>query len=139
MNTPQDIYDYVVKNGKESDFLSAILLQKDNYSIAEIADAVFSQDDTGCRLRSQQYRLNLPIVDEQIGAAVRSGRYLSAFISRQEDQYQLHFLVHRCQADQKSQFEEEIARAVVRYLILKTIVALRLTTWRKVDEYLEKG
>lgn len=136
MNTPQDIYDYVVRSGKEADFLSAIMLQKQNYSIAEIGDAVFCTEDGICHLESKQYRLKLPIDDAEIAAAVRSHMYITAFISRHEDAYQVHFLVHRYPAAAKAQFEEEITREVVRYLILKTIVALRLTTWKKVDEYI---
>lgn len=47
MNTPLDIYNYVVNSGKESDFLSAIMLQKNRYSIAEIPDAVFAMEEGG--------------------------------------------------------------------------------------------
>lgn len=136
MNTPQDIYNYVVKSGKESDFLSAIMLQKHNYSIAEIADTAFRMEDGVCRLQSKQYKLNLVIQDEDIVAAVHNHLYITAFISRQVEQYQVHFLVHRYPSAMKAQFEEEIAQEVVRYMILKTIVALRLTTWKKVDEYI---
>lgn len=135
MNTPQDIYQYVVQSGKESAFLSAIMLQKQEFSIAEIPDTVFCMDD-GVRLRSRQYGLDLAIEDESIAAAVRSEVYITAFISRHRENYQVHFLVHPCPAAQKQQHEEQIAQEVVRYMILKTIVALRLTTWRKVDEYI---
>lgn len=135
MNTPQDIYNYIVRSGKESEFLTAILLQRQGYSIGEIPDAVFDIQ-SGCRLRSRQYRLDLEIADEEIAAAVRSGRYVTAFISRQGETYQLHFLTHPYPADRKADYEEPVAREVVRYMILKTIIALRLTTWKKVDEYL---
>lgn len=136
MNTPQDIYNYVVRSGKESEFLTAIMLQTRQYSISEIADAAFSIEDGTCRLQSKQYRLNLEIPDEDIAVAVHSRLYVTAFISRHEEQYQVHFLVHQYPAAMKAQFEEQIAREVVRYMILKTIVALRLTTWKKVDEYI---
>ena len=136
MNTPQDIYSYVVKSGRESDFLAAIMLRKRNYSIAEIADTAFCMEDGTCRLQSKQYRLNLAVEDAEIAAAVRSHQYITAFLSRQDEQYQIHFLVHRYPSERKAQFEEEIAQEVVRYMILKTIVALRLNTWKKVDEYL---
>lgn len=136
MNTPQDIYQYVVKSGKEPDFLSAILLQKENYSIAEIPDAVISVTDGCCRLQSRQYRLDLPVSDPEIAAAAVNRLYITAFLSRHGEEYQVHFLVHRYPADRKAEFEEAIAQEVVRYLILKTIVALRLNTWKKVDAYL---
>lgn len=136
MNTPQDIYNYVVRSGKESEFLTAIMLQTRQYSISEIADAVFLIEDGICRLQSKQYRLNLEIPDEDIAVAVHNRLYVTAFISRHEEQYQVHFLVHQYPAAMKAQFEEQIAREVVRYMILKTIVALRLTTWKKVDEYI---
>lgn len=136
MNTPRDIYNYVVQSGKESEFLTAIMLHRQGYSIAEIADAHFADEDGVCRLCSKQYKLNLTIADGEIIAAVRTGLYITAFISRQDEQYQIHFLVHRCLSGQKAELEEEIAREVVRYMIMKTIVALRLSTWRKVDEYI---
>lgn len=135
MNTPQDIYNYVVNSGKESDFLTAMMLQKQEFSIAEIADTTFDTQD-GCRLQSKQFRLNLDIQDPEIVAAVRNGQYITAFLSRHRDDYQVHFLVHRYPAAEKPRFEEEITREVVRYMILKTIVTLRLTTWKKVDEYI---
>lgn len=135
MNTPQDIYNSIVRDRKESEFLTAILLQKQGYSIGEIPDAVFSTQ-TGCRLTSRQYGLDLEIGDEEIAAAVRSGRYVTAFLSRQGERYQLHFLTHPYPAVEKAAYEEPIAREVVRYMILKTVIALRLTTPEKVDEYL---
>lgn len=136
MNTPQDIYNYVVNSGKESDFLSAIMLQKQQFSIAEIPDAVFTMENGECRLHSKQYKLDLAIEDTDIIAAVCMHQYITAFISRHGEQYQVHFLVHQYPAALKANFEEEIVREVVRYMILKTIVALRLTTWKKVDEYI---
>lgn len=136
MNTPQDIYDYVVRSGRESEFLTAIMLHKQGYSIAELGDARFAEKDGVCRLCSEQYNLSLPISDDEIIAAVRNGLYITPFLSRQGEQYQIHFLVHRYAAKDKAEFEEEIAREVVRCMILKTIVALRLTTWRKVDEFI---
>lgn len=135
MNTPQDIYNYVVRSGKESDFLTAVLLHKQGYSIGEIPDAEFCTE-SGCCLISRQYGLNLEIGDEEIAAAVRSGRYVTAFLSRQGERYQLHFLTHPYPAAEKAAYEEPIAREVVRYMILKTVIALRLTTPEKVDEYL---
>lgn len=136
MNTPQDIYNYVVNSGKESEFLSAILLQKQGFSIAEIPDSVFTVENGICRFRSKQYRLNLPVADGDIAAAAADERYITAFLSRHGETYQVHFLVHRYPAAGKAQFEEEITREVVRYMILKTIVALRLNTWKKVDAYI---
>lgn len=136
MNTPLDIYNYILRTGKESDFLSAILLQKQGYSIGEIPDAVFEVSESVCRLKSRQYWLDLEIGDEEISAAVRNGSYVTAFLSRQGDNYQLHFLTHPYPAAEKPAFEEPIVREVVRYMILKTVIALRLTTWKKVDEYL---
>lgn len=136
MNTPQDIYNYVVKSGKESDFLSAIMLRKQDFSIAEIADTVFRMEGGECRLQSGQYKLDLAISDEDIITAAANQLYITAFLSRHGETYQVHFLVHRYPAAEKARFEEEIAQEVVRYMILKTIVTLKLTTWKKVDEYI---
>lgn len=112
------------------------MIQKKKYSIAEIADAVFSTQGGTCRMESKQYRLNLNIEDGDIVTAPQNHLLITAFISRHEEQYQIHFPVHRYPAAMKARFEEEIAREVVRYMILKTIVALRLDTWKKVDEYI---
>lgn len=136
MNSPKDIYRYIIDSGRESDFLTCILLHKQNYSIAELPDAVFSQDEGQWRLQSKTYHLNMPVNDPEILAAAANGLYITVFLSRKEEQYQLHFLTHPYPAALKPRFEEDIAKEVVRYMILKTVVALRLDTPEKVDAYL---
>ena len=39
--TPNDIYDYIIENDRESEFLQAITLHKQNFSIGEITDRRF--------------------------------------------------------------------------------------------------
>lgn len=84
--TPNDIYDYIIENDRESEFLQAITLHKQNFSIGEITDR--------------------------------------------------RFLVHAYPENMKSQFDEEILKEVLRYMIMMTIVRLRLDTPEKVEEYL---
>ena len=36
--TPNDIYDYIIENDRESEFLQAITLHKQNFSIGEITE-----------------------------------------------------------------------------------------------------
>ena len=66
-------------------------------------------------------------------------KVLSAFISRQGDVYNVHFLVHAYPENMKSQFEDEILKEVLRYMIMMTIVRLRLDTPEKVEKYLGSG
>ena len=137
MNTPQDILNYVLSNGKEAEFLQRIMMQKQQFSIAEITDAEMLYADGKCILTSEMYSLHLQVEDDDILTAACNGLYISAFISRYKEQYQVEFLVHRYPRHMKPQFEENILQEVIRYMILKTIITLRLNTWRKVDEYLQ--
>ena len=82
------------------------------------------------------YKINIQITDDDIITAVMNGLYVSAFISRQGDAYNVHFLVHAYPENMKSQFEDEILKEVLRYMIMMTIVRLRLDTPEKVEEYL---
>ena len=82
------------------------------------------------------YKINMQITDDDIITAVMNGLYVSAFISRQGDAYNVHFLVHAYPENMKSQFDDEILKEVLRYMIMMTIVRLRLDTPEKVEEYL---
>jgi len=53
--------------------------------------------------------------------------------------YNVHFLVHAYPENMKSQFENETLKEVLRYMIMMTIVRLRLDTPDKVEEYLGSG
>ena len=81
----------------------------------------------------------IQITDDDILTAIMNGLYVSAFISRQGDAYNVHFLVHAYPENMKSQFDEEILKEVLRYMIMMTIVRLRLDTPEKVEEYLGSG
>lgn len=133
--TPQDMLSYVLDNELDYKFLSAVTLHRMNYSIAEIVDSRFTDILGVVRLVSPSYKLNLEITDDDIITAVRNGLYVSSFISRHEESYQVHFLVHRFPSEMKPRFEDETARDVVNYMILKTIIALRLDTESKIDSY----
>ena len=134
--TPIDILDYVIDNEKEADFMMALSLHKYGYSIAEIADAsLVWKKDTLC-IESEMYKLEQSVNDFDIMVASKSGKYISSFISRFNDIYQLHFLVHECLMDEKASNEDEIAMRVVQYMILKTIKQLRLDSIDKVEKYI---
>ena len=134
--TPKDMLNYVLENKKESDFLTSIQLHKSGYSIGEIADKRFKEKDGVYKFISNDYKINVEIDDENIITAIHNGLYITPFISRKDEEYQVHFLVHIYPESMKSQFEEEIARDVIEYMILKTIVALRLDSKSKIDAYL---
>lgn len=138
--TPNDIYGYIIENDKESEFLQAITLHKQNFSIGEITDRRFLvKEDKTVKFISKMYKINIQITDDDIITAVMNGLYVSAFISRQGDVYNVHFLVHTYPENMKSQFEDEILKEVLRYMIMMTIVRLRLDTPKKVEEYLGSG
>lgn len=135
--TPGDIYQYIVDNNKETEFLQAITKRRQNYSIAEITDKKFRiKEGNQVKFISPLYKINTQITDDDIITAVLNGLYVSAFISRYQDEYNVHFLVHPYPEAMKSQFEDTILSDVLRYMIMMTIVRLRLDTPQKVDEYL---
>ena len=134
--TPTDIYGYIKEHNYESDFVLALMNYKQGYSIGEITDASYKSKTQGWYLHSDSYNLNIKIEDDDVLTALMNGLYVSTFISRFEDEYNVHFLVHQYPTKMKSQFEEAILDEVIRYMIMMTIVRLRLDTPQKVDEYL---
>lgn len=136
--TPKDIYDYIMKEEKETEFLQMITNHKHNFSIAEITDKRFRiKEDNTIKFISKMYQIHMKIPDDDIVTAVLNGLYVSAFISRYENDYNVHFLVHRYPESMKSQYEDEILSEVIRYMIMMTIVRLRLDTPQKVNEYIQ--
>lgn len=138
MNTPKDILNYVLENKLDLDFMAAIARHVGNYSIGEIADRSFKQTANGnYHIVAPSYGLDLKIEDDDVYTALCNGLYVSAFVSRKENSYNLHFLVHKYPESMKSQFEEEILKDCVNYMILNTIVSLKLDTEKKVDDYIK--
>jgi len=133
--SPRDILLYVVEEKLEADFLTAIMMHKQDFSIAEIADRELWIVEGKCYLKAESYGLNLEVTDEEIIAAVKAKMYVSVFLAKYEDNRQLHFFVHRCPIAKKAENEEQIAEEVVQYMIFKTILTLRLDTPDKVKEY----
>ena len=138
--SPNEAYEYVVDNNLETDVLSSMLTHKMDYSIAEIVDGNFRIEDAADGRKvtfvSKGYKIDVPITDDEIVTAVFNGLYISAFISRKDDAYNVHFLVSGYPARLKAMFEEEIARNVVRYMILSTVVACGLNSEKKIREYI---
>ena len=131
----RDILNYVYEKELDTDFLLAIASHKQNFSIGERTDRKIEKRGQDYYLVSKSYRLDIKLTDDEILTAAMNGLYISAFISRKDEQYNVHFLVHRYPDSMKSKFEEEITKEVVDYMIGGTIMALRLDTPQKVDEY----
>ena len=119
--SPVDILDYVLSNDKDADFMLSISLHKQGYSIGEIPDLKLVWINDQLIMKSNAYNLEQTVADMDIMIASKSGKYISAFISRYSENYQIHFLVHECLLDEKPKFEDDIANRVVQYMILKTI------------------
>lgn len=132
---PRDILEYVLDEKLEADFLTAIMLHKQDFSITEIADRELWTVDGKCYIKSANYGLSIEVPDEEIVAAIRNRQYVSVFLSKKGEDRQLHFFVHKCSIEDKPQNEELIAEEVVQYMLLKTIVTLRLDTPEKVKDY----
>lgn len=132
---PRDILEYVLDEKLEADFLTAIMLHKQNYSIAEIADRELWTVDDRCYIKSSSYGINIEVSDAEIVSAIRNRQYVSVFLSKSGEDRQLHFFVHKCMIDEKKNNEELIAEEVVQYMLLKSIVTLRLDTPEKVKDY----
>lgn len=138
--SPNEAYEYITDNNLETDVLSAMMTHTMDYSIAEIADGNFKIDkeDNGRKVTfvSKGYKIDVPVTDEEIVTAALNGLYISVFISRKADKYNVHFLVSGYPARMKAMFEDEIAKNVVRYMILSTVVACGLNSEKKIREYI---
>lgn len=134
--TPRDILAYVYEKHLEDEFLLALASHVENFSIGEITDKRIEKRGEDYFLVSKAYALDIKLTDDEILTAVMNGIYISAFISRKEDNYKLHFLVHKYPQSMKSRFEEEITKEVIDYMIQGTILALRLDTPDKIHSYL---
>ena len=108
-NTPTDCYNYIIENDLEMPVLGAMMNHVGGYSIAEIADGRFHNRDGEVSFSSPGYKINIPVTDDEIVTAVLNGLYVSAFISRNQDKYQIHFLVSGYPVDMKCRYEEHIA------------------------------
>ena len=130
--TPRDILAYVYEKHMEDEFLLALASHVENFSIGEITDKRIEKRGEDYFLVSKAYSLDIKLTDDEILTAAMNGLYISAFISRKEDNYKLHFLVHKYPKSMKSRFEEEITKEVIDYMIQGTILALRLDTPDKI-------
>ena len=134
--TPSDILAYVYENHLEDEFLLALASHVENFSIGEITDKRIEKRGEDYFLVSKAYALDIKLTDDEILTAAMNGLYISAFISRKEENYKIHFLVHKYPQSMKSRFEEEITKEVIDYMIQGTILALRLDTPDKIHSYL---
>ena len=134
--TPTDILNYIYENHMDTAFLLALTRHVQNFSIGEITDKKIEKRGDNYFLVSKAYALDIQLTDDEILTAVMNGLYLSAFISRKEDQYRFHFLVHRYPESMKARFEDEITQEVIDYMMRGTILALRLDTPEKVQSYI---
>ncbi len=134
--TPRDILNYIYTNKLDTDFLFALTNHVQNFSIGEITDKQITKRDDDYYLVSKSYSLDIKLTDDEILTAAINGLYISAFISRKDDKYNVHFLVHQYPESMKSQFEEEITTDVINYMISGTILALRLDSPEKVNQYI---
>ena len=136
--TPRDILAYVYEKHLEDEFLLALASHVENFSIGEITDKRIEKRGEDYFLVSKAYALDIKLTDDEILTAAMNGLYISAFISRKEDNYKLHFLVHKYPKSMKSKFEEEITKDVINYMIQGTIITLRLDSPEKINEYIKK-
>ena len=134
--TPRDILAYVYEKHLEDEFLLALASHVENFSIGEITDKRIEKRGEDYFLVSKAYALDIKLTDDEILTAAMNGLYISAFISRKEENYKIHFLVHKYPESMKPRFEEEITKEVIDYMIQGTILALRLDTPDKIHSYL---
>lgn len=134
--TPMDMLRYVKEIEGEVQFLTRLASVKNHYTIGEITDRRFEQKAGEFYLISPTYHLELKMVDQDIFTALQNGQYVTAFLSRKENAAQVHFLVHTYKAAEKSAYEDAILQEVIDYMILHTIIALRLDTKEKIQQYI---
>ena len=135
--TLRDILAYVYEKHLEDEFLLALASHVENFSIGEITDKRIEKRGEDYFLVSKAYALDIKLTDDEILTAAMNGLYISAFISRKEENYKIHFLVHKYPESMKPRFEEEITKEVIDYMIQGTILALRLDTPEKIERYVK--
>ncbi len=135
MYTPYDMLEYVYSHEYKDSFLMSVAKNKSGYSIGEIVDKSFEKKEDGVHFASKGYSIDVLVEDDDVLTAVMNGLYVSAFISRNGDTYRVHFLVHKYPEAMKPDYEEEILEDVIRFMILNTIVALRLDNKEKIRKY----
>ena len=134
--TPRDILNYIYSSKLDTDFLFALTNHVQNFSIGEITDKQIVKRGDDYYLVSKAYSLDIKLTDDEILTAAINGLYISAFISRKDDKYNVHFLVHQYPESMKAQFEEAIMNEVIDYMISSTILALRLDSPEKINQYI---
>ena len=130
------IANYVYEKELDTQFLLATANHVQDFSIGEITDKKIEKRGEDFYLVSKSYHLDIKITDDEVLTAAINGLYISAFISRKDDNYRVHFLVHQYPDQMKARCEEKITKDVVDYMIYGTIQALRLDTPEKVNAYL---
>lgn len=135
--TPKDIYNYIVENDLIAAFMVSLTLHKQDFTIAEITDAKYRKKEDGYYLTAPSYKINIKLEDDDVLTALMNELYVSSFISKYNNQYNVHFLVHTYPTSMKAQFDEQILDEVVRYMIMNTIIRLRLDTPEKIDKYIK--
>lgn len=135
--SPKDMLAYVEEEGLVLDFLQALQRHVKQFTIAEITDRELVKEKEEFRLRSKGCQIDVEIKDDEIITAILNELYVSAFLSRKDNSYQVHFLVHPYPTSMKGRFEEEIAKEVIHYMIINTIVTLALDTHGKIKSYIE--
>lgn len=137
MYTPADILNFIKEEDLTAVFLAALAQCRRDYTIAEITDREFKEKEGEYRFVSKGCKIDIPLTDDDVMTAVHNGLYVSAFLSRNKEQYQIHFLVHKYPVSMKAQFDEQILNEVIDCMLIKTIVALRLDVPDKVRKYCE--
>lgn len=93
--TPRDILNYVYEKELDTQFLLATANHVQDFSIGEITDKKIEKCGEDFYLVSKSYHLDIKITDDEVLTAAINGLYISAFISRKDDNYRVHFLVHQ--------------------------------------------
>ena len=106
--TPGDILNYVYEKELDTQFLLATANHVQDFSIGEITDKKIEKRGEDFYLISRSYHLDIKITDDEVLTAAINGLYISAFISRKDDNYRVHFLVHQYPDQMKARFEEKL-------------------------------
>ncbi|MEE1305029.1 MAG: hypothetical protein U0K68_07780 [Agathobacter sp.] len=135
--SPNQMLEHIKEKELVFDFINSLACHVKNYTIAEITDSKFEKEEEGYFYKSKNYGIDIPVTDDEILTAVINGIYVSVFLSRHDNDYRVHFLVHKYPKSMKSRFEEEIAREVIEYMIVEAVIELNIDTLGKLRSYLE--
>lgn len=129
--TPDELYNYVIKNDLKFDFINATMNNNKDFAMLLI-ETEFIKNDSKIFLKYGEMEL-IEITDKNLLKSIENKDNISIFISKLKDEYTVHYLV----LDTFNQ--DEIDINITEFIIKTTLEILEINTKGKLKVFLEKG